>query len=65
MDRLDDTTFVEIMEQLIKNGPVEMTALFARMLEFAMQAERERFLNSGSVRLGEAARLQRGHLAQQ
>jgi len=47
MDRLKDSTFEEVMELLIEDGPDNVAGLFGRMFEFAMQVERERFLRAG------------------
>ncbi|MFG6621362.1 IS256 family transposase [Sulfitobacter sp. 1A05707] len=47
MDERQDTTVEALMEHLIEHGPNDMTTVFARAFELAMQIERERFLGAG------------------
>lgn len=47
MDEDKDTTVEALMEHLIEHGPGDMSTMFARAFELAMQIERERFLGAG------------------
>jgi putative transposase len=47
MDRRKDTAVEAVLEHLIEHGPGDLSGVFARAFELAMQIERERFLGAG------------------
>lgn len=47
MDEHKNTTIEVLLEHLIEHGPSDISTVFARAFELAMQIERERFLGAG------------------
>ena len=47
MDRCKDTAVETVLEHLIECGPDDITTVFARAFELAMQIERKRFPGAG------------------